>query len=116
MRDLGGIKTRVENNKYENPLESVAADVTQLARNAHKFNGSKDLVSILASKLEKEVHAEIASMKKSLKRKGGGGGGDGVSPAKGGASSNGGGLPHPRPSTNGGPVPKKIKLSHTNGR
>lgn len=103
MRDLGTIKSRLEHNKYDSPLDGVMADVTQLVRNAHKYNGSQDLVAVLATKLENTVSAEISSMRKNLKRKGSGGN-DSAAPTKAKASTNGGG--HPT---------KKIKLSQTNG-
>jgi transcription initiation factor TFIID subunit 2 len=105
MRDLGTIKTKLEQNKYESPLDGVIADVAQLARNAHKYNGSHDLVAILATQLEEKVNSEIASLRKTLKRKGNGGEeGSGAKPA------------HPKLIVNGGVHPtKKIRLSHTNG-
>lgn len=113
MRDLGTIKSKLENNRYDVPLDGIAADVVQLARNAHKYNGSHDLVSALATKLEGAVVAEISSIRKNLKRKGIGGN-DTASPAKGGPANG-----HPKASTNGaghsGNPPKKIKLSQSNG-
>jgi len=101
MRDLGTIKAKLEQNKYESPLDGIIADVAQLARNAHKYNGSHDLVAILATQLEERVNAEIASQRKGLKRKG--------------DEGSGGKPAHPKVTVNGGHPPKKIRLSHTNG-
>lgn len=70
MRDLGTIKSKVENNKYDSPLDGVVADISQLSRNAIKYNGPQDPVAILSKNLEAEVIAEVNAMRKSLKRKG----------------------------------------------
>ncbi|KAF8323745.1 hypothetical protein DL93DRAFT_2069724 [Clavulina sp. PMI_390] len=104
------MKTKLETNKYDSPLDGLAADVTQLAKNAHKFNGSQDLVAALASKLESEVHAELNSFRKSLKRKAASSADvDHASPAKNGSSSK-------SSSMNGGAhPPKKLKRSIPNG-
>jgi hypothetical protein len=105
MRDLGTIKTKLEQNKYESPLDGVIADVAQLARNAHKYNGSQDLVAYLATQLEERVNTEMAPLRKALKRKG-----------NGGDEGSGGKAAHPKVSVNGGGhPPKKIRLAHTNG-
>ena len=105
MRDLGTIKAKLGQGGYESPLDGIVADVAQLARNAHKYNGSHDLVAILATQLEERVNTEIASLRKSLKRKG-----------NGGDEGSGGKAAHPKVTANGGShPPKKIRLAHTNG-
>ena len=73
MHDLGTIKAKLGQGGYESPLDGIVADVAQLARNAHKYNGSHDLVAILATQLEERVNTDVASLRNSLKRKGNGG-------------------------------------------
>lgn len=141
MRDLGSMKAKLDSDRYEAPLDDIVADVIQLAKNAHKYNGSHDLVAISASKLEGEVKAEISALRKSinLKRKGGAGAGgagtsngngngnghvdEGASGASGSTSTSGPtSTSHVVPSVrgvgaNGVPYPplKKIKISQPNG-
>lgn len=138
------MKSKLENDRYEAPLDDIVADVIQLAKNAHKYNGSHDLVSLTASKLEGEVKAEIGVLRKTIgaKRKGGAGGGgtangngngnmngnghveEGPSAGASGSGSGtgGGATSHAVPSVrgvgaNGVPYPpfKKIKISQPNG-
>ena len=38
MRDIGTIKAKLGQGGYESPLDSIVADVAQLACNVHKYN------------------------------------------------------------------------------